>query len=117
MNLIDEENRAPAILRGALGVGHHSLDFFDSAGHRTERDEITASTFGDDLGKSRLARSRRSPQDQRRNFVAFDLPAQRFTRREDLFLSGEFLQRPRTHAIGQWTRRGSLAWFRFNRLE
>ena len=52
------------------------------------------------------------PRNHRRGIVALDLNAQRFARADQVFLSYEFIERARTHAVGQRARaaRGS-SWF------
>ena len=53
----------------------------------------------DDARERRLAASRRAPQEHRAQFVALDLRAQRFARREQIFLADKFIERLRTHAV------------------
>lgn len=57
---------------------------------------------GDQFGKGRFPGAGWSPENDRANFVGLD----RFTKRrplaDDFLLSNEFIERPRTHPVGQW---------------
>src|SRR5207245_1184184 len=64
MNLVNENNRASAILPRPLRVGHHLFDFFDPGKHGAELDKLRASHTGNDFCQSGLARTRWSPEDQ-----------------------------------------------------
>ena len=48
-----------------------------------------------------FARARRSPENQRPGVVALDLRAQRLARADQMLLPDIFVERARTHAIGQ----------------
>ena len=53
----------------------------------------------------RLARAGRSPEDHRAGHASLDRLAQRLARREQMLLSHELVERPRTHARRQGLRR------------
>ena len=53
------------------------------------------------FGQRRLADARRAPEDERAGVIALDLYPQRFAGREDVLLPDEFVERARTHAVGQ----------------
>ena len=78
VDFVDEHNRAGAVLLGALGVGHHLLDFLDAGQHGGELDELGLGHAGDDLRQGGLAGTGRAPEDQRADVIALDLDAQRF---------------------------------------
>ena len=48
-----------------------------------------------------LAGAGRPPEDERADIVALDLRAQRLARTDQVLLADEFIERPRTHAVGQ----------------
>src|SRR5262245_36237276 len=93
VNLIHEHDGARAVLAGLLRVGHHLLDFFDTAEHRRELDEIGLGDLRDDLGQRGLAYARWTPEDDRPRIIALDLHPQRLARREDVLLPHELLER------------------------
>ena len=103
VHFVHEDDGAGAILAGALGVGHDLLDFLDAAQHRGELDEVGVGHARDDLGQRGFADAGRSPEDERAGIVALDLHAQRLAGRENVLLPDEFVERARTHAIGQRT--------------
>ena len=101
VNLVHEENRAAAHAPQALRIGHHRLDFLDPAQHRAERNKLAARRARDQVGQRRLPYPGRTPQDDRGEFVAFDLAAQRFIRTQNVILSDVIVQAVRAHALGQ----------------
>ncbi len=48
-----------------------------------------------------FADARRTPQNDRTELIALDLHAQRLARSQDVLLADEFLERVRTHALGE----------------
>ncbi len=62
VNLVDEDDRACAVLAGAFGVGHDLLDLFDPGQHGGKFDKIRLSHVGDNLRERSFARARRSPE-------------------------------------------------------
>ena len=48
-----------------------------------------------------LSDARRPPQDNRTELIALDLHPQRLARPQNVLLADKFLQRLRTHALGQ----------------
>src|SRR6266478_3475396 len=57
----------------------------------------------DDLRQRSFSGARRSPEDERAGIVALDLGAQGLARGDQVFLADKFIQRARTHTVGQWT--------------
>ena len=107
MDLVDEDDRARAVLLGALGVGHHLLDFLDAGEHGGELDELGLGHARDDLRQRGLAGAGRPPEDERADVVALDLGAQRLARADQVLLADVFIERARTHAVGE--RAGAVA--------
>ncbi len=105
VHFVHEHDRPAAVSPRALGLGHHFLDFLDSGQHSAERYVFASRALRDDSRQGGFAASRRSPQKHRPELVAFNLRAQRFARAEQLLLSDEFIERLRTHPIGQRTSR------------
>ena len=107
MDFVDEDNGPRAVLLGALGVGHDLLDFLDAGEHGGELDELGLGHAGDDLRQRGFAGAGRSPEDERTDVVALDLRAQRLAGADQVLLSDEFVERARTHAVGE--RAGAVA--------
>ena len=107
MDFIDEHDRARAVLPGALGVGHDLLDFLDAGEHGGELDKLRLGEARDDLRQRGLAGAGRPPEDERADIVALNLRAQRFARADQVLLADKFIERARTHAVGQ--RAGAVA--------
>ena len=101
VDLVDEENGAAAQAAQRLGVGHHGLDFLDAAQHRAEGDELALGDAGDQVGERGLADAGRSPQNDRGQFVALDLAAQRLAGAEDVLLADVVFEALRAHALGE----------------
>jgi hypothetical protein len=104
MNFVDEDDGARAVLAGAVGIAHDLLDFLDAGEHSGKLDEVGLGDAGNDLGERSLAGARRTPEDHRGGVVALDLHAQRFAWPDQVFLSDEFIERARPHAVGQRAR-------------
>ena len=107
MNLVDENNRPSAVLPRPFGFSHDLFNFFDSREHGREFNELRFGHVGDDLRQRRLSSPGWSPEDERAGIVAVDLHAQRLDRSDQMLLPDKFIERSRTHAIGQWT--GSIS--------
>ena len=101
VHLVHKHDGAPAIVTDAFGLGHHLFDFLDACEHRAERDVLGFRAAGDDARQGRLPASRRAPEEHRAQIVAFDLDAERFPRTKEVFLAHEFVERLRTHAVGE----------------
>ena len=83
MNFVDEKDGAAAQMAVPFRVRHNRFDFFDAAQNGAERNELRAGGMGDDARERGLTDAGRSPQDDARHAILFDLPAQRFTRTQD----------------------------------
>src|SRR5207249_9474982 len=103
VNLIHEYDRPLARSAGLYGCGHDVLDFFDTGQDGAERNECGLGHFRDDLCESRLAHAWRSPQDHRRDLISFDCCSQRFAGLQQMPLPEYFVQRFRSHAVGEWS--------------
>ena len=78
MDLVDEKN-GPAAAKAArfLRLGHHRADLLDPREDRAERDELARESTRDQPRQRRLARPRRTPEDDRAQAVVIDGFAQR----------------------------------------
>src|SRR5690242_13543986 len=101
VDFVDEQDRPASQAAAALGVGHHGLDFLDSAQHRAKRHAIAVRRPRDQLRQRCLSDAGRPPQDQRAQLVAFNLGPERFAWAEDVFLAYEFVERLRAHSFGE----------------
>src|SRR5205807_10218593 len=81
--------------------GHDVLDFLDAGENGAEGDEFGARETGDESRERGFAAAGRSPEEHRADVVAFDLHAQRLAGTEEFFLADEFVERARTHALGE----------------
>ncbi len=102
MDLVDEDDRARAVLPGALRVRHDLLDFLDAGEHGGELNELGLGHVGDDLRQRSLAGAGRSPENEGSDVVALNLRPQRLARTDQVLLADKFIQRARTHAVGEW---------------
>src|SRR5207248_6894145 len=68
-------------------------------------DEAGFGDAGNDFRQRGLAHPWRSPEDDGSRIIALDLQPQRLARSQNMLLANEFLQRARTHAVGQRTRK------------
>ena len=108
VDFVDEDDRAaPGRLTEALGVGHDVANLFDAREHRAEGHESRFGRVGNNPGERRLARARRSPEDDGLQQIALDRFAQRLAGRQQLFLTHEFVERAGAHALGERSRRVS----------
>jgi hypothetical protein len=117
MNLIDKQDRFfPGGATAIGGRGHHPAHFCNIALHPAKPLKFRLRQCGDDLGECRLARAGRSGKDDRGKPVRLDRAPQQFARREDMLLSHELVERPRTHPTGERRRSVGLR-FRFRLVE
>ena len=107
MNLVDEYDGPRAVLPRPFGIGHDLLDFLDPGQHRGKLDELRLRHVRNNLRQRGFACSRRPPENQRARIIAIHLRAQRFSRAYQMFLPNIFIQRARTHAVGQRRRRSA----------
>ena len=106
MDFVDEDDGALAGVGFVFGGGHDFLDFLDAGEHCAEGDKFRSREARNQARESCFAAARRTPQQHRGDFVVFDLLAQRFAGSQKFFLPDEFIERARTHALGQRLVRG-----------
>jgi hypothetical protein len=106
VNLVDEEDRAPAEPTARVfGFGHYLADFLDSREHGAEGDEPRPRHACDQSRQGGLAGTWRTPQDDRVEAILFDRLTQRPAGREQRLLPDVLVERTRTHPLGE-RRRG-----------
>ncbi len=102
VDFVDEEDRpasgAPRVLAGAV---QDAADVLHPGSDRTELEELRLCAASDDPGQGGLAAPRRAPEKHRRNLVQRDQPLERLAFSDEVFLSDEFLERPRACALSQ----------------
>src|SRR5439155_26736424 len=81
--------------------GHDFLDFFDARKNGAEGNEFGAGQTRNEARECRFSATGRSPEEHGAKIVVFDLNPQRFTGTEKFFLASEFIERARTHALGE----------------
>ena len=101
MDFVDEQDRPAAHAAGALGVGHHGLDFLDSGEHGAERHKIGFGQARDQAREGGFSHTGRAPQNQGGQLIPLDLRAQRLSRAQDMLLPDEILEFFGTHSLGQ----------------
>ena len=102
VNLVYEQDRALASQTpGPLGGRHDFLDVLDAGEHRAERDEARLRPLGDEPSDRRLARTRRSPEDDRLQPIALDGLPQRTPGPEHVLLPDDLIEAARPHALGE----------------
>ncbi len=89
--------RPPSRVSRSRARGDGRPDVGDAAHHRRERDEPGVDRIGEEPGEARLAGSRRTPQEERREVAALDRPAQRPALAHEVVLADELLEAPRPH--------------------
>ena len=114
MDLVDEEDRASASGLAFPGLVDGRADLADTRENSRERDEFRSMPAGDQAGQGRLAGSRRSPENQRRQFArrAAQRHAQERFLADDIGLAHEFIEGAGPHPFGQrriGSRGGELA--------
>ncbi len=106
VHLVDEQNRPLSVQpEPIVGTVDGSADVFDAREDGVEREEVFGRTPGDDASERRLPRSRRTVEQQARHPVGFDGATQQFARPQDVRLTGELVERTRTHPVGERSRR------------
>ena len=102
MNLVDEQDRAPASTPARLlRLGHDGPDLLDAGEDGAEGDEVRTSGGGDESRQGRFAGTGRSPQDDRLQPVFLDGFSQRAARADQRILAHEFVERAWPHALGE----------------
>ena len=102
MDLVEEQDRAAAVLAeplpGALDAVAHVLD---AGGDRRHLLEGAFGRARDRERQRRLAGTRRSPEDRRRQPVELDEAAQRAARSDEVLLADDLVDGPRPDAGGE----------------
>ena len=102
VDLVDEEYRpCPVAGQPLCGGSDGFAQLRHVALHSAQALETGFRQSGDDLGKARFARSRRTIKDNGGKAVALDRPAQQLAGAENVFLPGIFAQVARAHPFGQ----------------
>ncbi len=103
MDLIDEHDRLFSRRPNAIGGGrNHTSHFRDIAFHSAKADKLSLRHFRDDARERRFSGPRRSGENHRRQTIGFNGATQQFSRTENVFLAGKFVERARPHPCGQW---------------
>jgi len=84
-----------------FGHGHDFLDFLDARKNGAEGNKFRTGQTRNEAGKRGFPAARRAPEEHRTEIVAFDLNAKRLAGPEKFFLADEFVERARTHALGE----------------
>jgi len=106
VNFVDKNDGALGGVGFALGLGHDLFDFLDAAEDGAEGNEFAAGDAGDDAGESGFAAAWRSPEEHGAETIGFDLQAKRFAGAEEFFLTDEFVESARAHALGEGLQSG-----------
>src|SRR5687767_10662475 len=105
MDLVDEEDGASPIAPSpVLGLAQNLAQLLDAGEDGGERLEVVLRAQADHVGERRLARSRRSPEDQGREVVGFQGAPQGTSLSERLLLAEELREGARAHTV----REGSI---------
>src|SRR5439155_5039280 len=105
-DLVDKKKRGHAAgLLLQAGALDHLADFLDARGDRAERDEMAPARPRDEARERGLARARRTPENHRRKLSSLDRALEKASGPQELLLTEEFLEAPRTHPLGE---RGTL---------
>ena len=107
MDLVDEQDR---FLSGSAETicrrGNHATHFGDVAFHAADPDKLGVRHLGDNVRERCFAAAGRTGENHGRQAISFDRAPQKFSRRENMFLADEFLERARAHTRGE--RRGAV---------
>ncbi len=102
MDLVDEQHGAATVHGEALLGGRDDLAHTRHAlGHRGERHELALRVVRDEQRERRLPAPWRPPEEHGGHLAALDRLAQRHSRRKQMFLTNEFVERQRPHARGE----------------
>ena len=114
MNFVDEQNRFLAgCSKPIRGSRHYPPHLRDVAFHSAEALEFRAGHVRDDLRERRFTGAGRAGQDDGRQPIGLNRAAQKFSRREDVFLPDKFFKGARAHAGSE---RGGGAYPLFRRI-
>ena len=98
VDLVEEEDGPLAELFEVLaGLGEDFADLLDPGRDRVHRLEAALGVVGDDVRERRLARPRRAVEDQRREPVGQEHPAEKFAFAQEVLLPNELVERSRPH--------------------
>ena len=92
MDLVDEKDGALSHARARLRFGHDAAQIGNAGAHGGKAFEVRAGGARDHFGQRRLSRTGRTPEDHRRDRIAFDRAAQRAALSEDRLLSDELFR-------------------------
>jgi hypothetical protein len=103
MDLVDEQDRAPAVERQPiLCFRDQRPDLGDARHDRGQGGELRPDRIGEQSCEARLAGARWPPQEDGREVTPFDRAAERAPFADQVLLAHELVERPRTHPGGQW---------------
>src|SRR5438034_2837049 len=102
MNLVDKQN---GFLPGSAHAIHSSSDdathFGNVAFHAAQTHELRVRPVGNYVRERGFSCAGRTRKNYGWQTIGFDCTAQKFPRRENMFLADEFVERARTHARGE----------------
>src|SRR4029453_2363459 len=102
MNLIDEQNGLfPRCAETVRSRGKDTAHLSDVAFNPANPNKFRMSHFRNDTRQRGFAASGRAVKNYRWQAIGFDRAAQKFARRENVFLADKFLQRSRPHPGGE----------------
>ncbi|MNM93562.1 hypothetical protein D3C81_1059400 [compost metagenome] len=102
MHFVDEQNRAPTVLRGLLlGDFHRLTDLLYPGQHRRHRFEMRLRDFRQQSRQRGFAHARRPPENHRMQGTLLQRLAQRLAASKHVFLTDVLIQIGRAQARGQ----------------
>jgi hypothetical protein len=102
MNLVDEQDRFPAgASETVLRRGDHFPHLGDVTLDAAQPFELRVGHVGDDMSERGFAGPGRAGQNQGGQPIGFDRASQKFSGRENVFLSDEFVEGARPHPSGE----------------
>ena len=101
MDLVDEDHGALARVEIVARRLHRLAQIGDARGYRGKLAEHRTRLLGEHECEGGLAGARRAPQDHRMKHVRRHHVAQELSRTQQMLLADDFVERARTHPIGQ----------------
>lgn len=101
VDLVHEQERAPADPGIFLRLGEHLLQVGDAREDRADRDEAQAHRVGEQAGDRGLAGAGRAPEDDRRELARRHHPPDRALGPRQMLLPHDILEPLRAQAIGE----------------